>query len=1145
MGRITTSIGLITGIPIEDTVNKLIALQARPRELLEAKNKQLSDRQVALTTLSARLLSMQLSAFSLRNTSLYNRRTATSSNNAALSASVAGSPGLGSYQFTPLQQVQSHQLLSSGVSSRTAALGGGELAVRFGGFIDSDIDLSLLNGGEGIQRGRIKIFDRAGGSSEIDLRFAKTMNDVLEAINGASVGVRAEVAGDSLRLIDLTGSTSANLRVEEVLGGQTAASLGLSGTDVAASEVTGTDVVRLFGGLNLAATNDGNGVRFDRFLDDLEITFRNGTTATVDFHRIASPGVKAVGVTTAANGVNAQLKFEAVTAGSSLHGVTVQFVDDPGVTAGSETVVYDDSDPENKTLTFHIDAGATRASHIITALAADETASALFKATSVANSSGNGLIAVSDQATLSVPTAQATTTGTLGPDSQIHIWAVGAGREFDEVTIRFVDGGPGTAGLEQAVYDDGDPTDKSLTITIEDGVSTVAQVIAAIEAEGTFRAEPVAGSGGTISVLDTAVTSGGAAVEPLSATNEVTLAEVLTALNAIAPEKLRAEIAPDGDRLLLTDLTTDTGGTFSVRSINNSRAAEDLGLVTDAVGDEITGFRLHGGLKSSLLRNLNGTLGLNELGGLSLTDRTGQVALVDLSLAETLHEVLEAVNTAGIGVRAEVNSARNGIVIRDTSGGTGNLVVSSTDPSQTAEQLGLAVDAAVASIDSKDRRLRMVSERTLLSALNGGAGVGRGTLTLTDSLGKKALLDLRSDSIQTLGDVITEIDRLALGIQARINDTGDGLLLVDTAAGDGTLSVTAGVSTTAADLHLLRAAETIDIEGEPHQAIDGSFTTRIVLDAAASLETLVEAINSSVRGVSAAIFNDGAGGSSFRLNLTSQRAGTAGALLVDASALGLSFEETVKAQDARLLFGGGETGGGVIASSSSNTFQNILDGLTVTVQAPSTTPVTVTVNSTISGVTSSMQSMVNAYNEVVNVIKSVTAYNTATNQSGPLQGDATVLRVETDLRDLFSRRVLDSGSINLASTLGISFNDTGVMQFDPGKLDAAYAADPQAVEQFFATTETGFAYRLERLVAQLAGSDNALLVNRMDSIAQTILSNGERIELLDARLDAQRQRLLNQFYRAEAIIGELQNSLAVATSLQALPPLQLNPRNAR
>ena len=40
-----------------------------------------------------------------------------------------------------------------------------------------------LNGGAGVQRGKIRITDRSGAVATIDLSFARTVDDVLQAIN--------------------------------------------------------------------------------------------------------------------------------------------------------------------------------------------------------------------------------------------------------------------------------------------------------------------------------------------------------------------------------------------------------------------------------------------------------------------------------------------------------------------------------------------------------------------------------------------------------------------------------------------------------------------------------------------------------------------------------------------------------------------------------------------------------------------------------------------------------------------------------------------------------------------------------------------------------------------------------------------------
>ncbi|MGE3244629.1 MAG: hypothetical protein AB7I57_26440, partial [Pirellulales bacterium] len=59
-----------------------------------------------------------------------------------------------------------------------------------------------------------------------------------------------------------------------------------------------------------------------------------------------------------------------------------------------------------------------------------------------------------------------------------------------------------------------------------------------------------------------------------------------------------------------------------------------------------------------------------------------------------------------------------------------------------------------------------------------------------------------------------------------------------------------------------------------------------------------------------------------------------------------------------------------------------------------------------------------------------------------------------------------------------------------------------------------------------------------------IQKNTERIESMDASLDRQRERLMNQFAALETTIASLQQNLTALSSLQALAPLSIN-RNSR
>jgi flagellar hook-associated protein 2 len=912
MGRIQATTGLISGIPIQDTVDQLMALAAKPRDLLVTRTKDLQSEGTALGNLAALLLSVQYTVRNLGKEDLYDQRQAVSSNPAVLAATITGDPALGTHQFTPIRTVQHQQLISSRLKSNTDPLGAGRLTFRFGAHVERTADLDVLGGGEGVSRGSIRITDRSGASAEIDLSNALTIDDVLEAINSnTTIQVSATVQGDRIRLEDQTGQTVSHLKVQEV-GSGTAASLGLAGIDVDADAADGQDVLWLSRDLELGLLNDGNGVSVSRVLEDFSYQLRDGTTGKVD----------------------------------------------------------------------------------------------------------------------------------LAP-----------------------------------------------------------------------------------------IIQGGSQVDA-----ETTLGEVLDRINAAEPGKLKAEIAPDGDRLLLVDLT-EGAGSFSVEPLNDSAALHDLGLDGSATDGVITGRRLMGGLGTVLMSSLGGGQGLGDLGQLSLSDRSGATATVDLAPAETLDDVIALVNAAGLGITARVNQARNGIELVDTTGEfAGNLVVANADGTNTADKLHLAVDADVASVNSGDLHLQIIAQNTRLDDLNGGAGVARGKMTIYDTTGRSAQLDLRVDGIQTIGDVIRAVNRLGLMVEAELNETGDGIRLRDLAHGDQTLRVAEGNLTTAADLHLLGGATETEIDGQATQVIDGSTTYVVELDDADSLVDLQNKINALGAGVTAGILSDGST-KPFRLTINSQRSGSAGELVLDTSQLGLSFQETARGRDALMAFGA--AGSSVLLSSSSNTFADVIPGVELEVKQPSLSPVTVTVSTTDSNLVATVDAMVQNYNKFRDKLDELTKFDTSSNTGSVLTGDATALRLDTDLPRLLSDSFAGAGSIHSLRELGITLKDDGKLELDKSKLQSKYAQDPQAVKQFFTQEKLGLADKFDDLIERLAGGSDSLLAARLDALHSKIEENSAKIDAWNSRLAAQRDRMLLSFYRLETAIGKQQANLSVLEGIQPLAPLSI------
>lgn len=910
MGRIQSNVGLITGVPIGETVDKLMQIEARPRNNLQEANKKIDLERAAITELSALLMAVQYPVKNLGKVAIYDKRSATSSNEAALGVRVTGSPAVGSYVFTPLRAVQADRWLGTGVREATEPLGAGTLSFRFGPAIDRPLALEQLRGGQGFRRGVIRITDRSGASAEIDLTTVQTLDDVLEAINGNTrINVRAEVVGDHIRLTDLTGMNVSRLRVQDVGGGQAAASLGLAGIDADASVADGQDIVWVSPDTLLGELNDGLGISASSTLPDISFQLRDGTTGVIDFDPLPPPGQ--------------------------------------------------------------------------------------------------------------------------------------------------------------------------------------------------------------------------------SRQTERTLGDVVARINQAAPGKLEAAISADGKRLVLRDLTTGTGE-FTLSALYGSQALHELGLDVAANQGVITGRRLIGGLKSPALSQLNGGAGLGTLGTIRITDRNGVQATVDLSGAETLEDVIRTINAAGIGVRAAVNRARNGLVIEDLTGGPGNLKIESLDSTNTAEKLNIAVDAAVTSQNSGDLHLRTISVNTKLNDLNGGRGVARGKFTITDSTGVTATIDLAALGAQTVGDVLAAINRSAARVNATINATGDGILIRDLAGGSGRLVINEMGGTTAADLGILKESVLQDFGGQNAYAVDGSFTYRIELGANDSLQTLRDKINALRAGVQASILTDGSS-RPYRLSLVTERGGRLAQLVIDQGDLSLGLERIAQARDAQLVIGQAGMPGAVVLSSANGKFGNVVPGLELEVKQSSSAPVMVQVSITDSDLVASVQAFVDNFNKFWKRYKELTKYDPEQQKGEILASDPTAIRLGSEVSYILTSRFVLTGRIQSLAELGVTVKDDGSLDFDSSKLKEKFAEDPDGVKSFFTAENSGFSAKFDKLAEGLVGQDVSLLAQRFISLSRKYEDNQQRIEWWNAKLERRREQLLLYFYRLESAIAKIKGNIDIVAQIQPIP----------
>lgn len=219
-----------------------------------------------------------------------------------------------------------------------------------------------------------------------------------------------------------------------------------------------------------------------------------------------------------------------------------------------------------------------------------------------------------------------------------------------------------------------------------------------------------------------------------------------------------------------------------------------------------------------------------------------------------------------------------------------------------------------------------------------------------------------------------------------------------------------------------------------------------------SLASVVRGINAAGAGIKAAAVKIAEG--QYALSLTSTDSGTKSTFTADAS-LG-AFTTLTTGADAKIGMGdrpvdasGNPTGPHPVEiTSSSNTFADVLPGVTFTVSKLEAATIDVSVDS--AGIAGKVQSMVDAANAVLQEIDGYTAFNSTTNERSILTGDSTLRSLKQRLLNVVSSS-LTGGTL---ADVGVELTKGGRLEFTKATFEAALASDPTGTRQAFAAGGT-------------------------------------------------------------------------------------------
>jgi flagellar hook-associated protein 2 len=233
-------------------------------------------------------------------------------------------------------------------------------------------------------------------------------------------------------------------------------------------------------------------------------------------------------------------------------------------------------------------------------------------------------------------------------------------------------------------------------------------------------------------------------------------------------------------------------------------------------------------------------------------------------------------------------------------------------------------------------------------------------------------------------------------------------------------------------------------------AVNGERTqAEVVIDASNNtLEGVRDAINDADVGVSAVIVNDGTG---FRLLISSEESGAENSLQISVddadgnnadqgglSALafnggGSGMTQTLAGQDAVFTLNGLEI------SHSSNLAEDVIEGISLDLkELTDTGSVTVSVAEDTESLKEGIKDFVDKYNEYLNTINRLTAYDPGTKVAGALQGDFSARSVTSQLRQALTSSVEGfEGAFTSLAEVGITSQVDGTLSISDTKLDAA------------------------------------------------------------------------------------------------------------
>ncbi|MEZ5227431.1 MAG: flagellar filament capping protein FliD [Acidimicrobiales bacterium] len=314
----------------------------------------------------------------------------------------------------------------------------------------------------------------------------------------------------------------------------------------------------------------------------------------------------------------------------------------------------------------------------------------------------------------------------------------------------------------------------------------------------------------------------------------------------------------------------------------------------------------------------------------------------------------------------------------------------------------------------------------------------------------------------------------------------------------------------------------------------GTANTEQVSFGSGTLSEVVSAINNADGlNYGAVAVNTGSG---YRLQLTANETGAAATVGIDQSMFtGLSgtpgvdmFKQLTAAQDAEITFEGVNP---YSITSASNTFKDIMPGVSATVSAVTTTPVTISSTKDTEKVADAVESLVNDLSTLFARIKQGTKSDVEAGTTGLLAGSSAPRRAQNELQ----RALLDpvaGNSIISGGAAGITLESDGTIKFDRAAFISAYEADPEGMQRLFVAPDDevdstpGILDRISEVAKNASSFGTGYLATAKEAKDNQVNTFNRQVDAYEVRLERRQAALQRQYAALEVALGSLNNQSA-------------------